>query len=302
VSLRASTFAAAALIAHATAASLSAQANSGWTRPPRFQFLRGVPGTLAASGRDVVRPQNRTKVLTTLATTGIFFAFDQQIYDGTVHAGRDLNISPHHPEAALWLGSVKVFYVPTTVSSALYYLGDGWTTMMVAGSYFAVGEIRHDNRAVRTASEITESMFALGVVTQLVKHGTGRETPGNASMDRGRWRPFANLKEYAKYTPKYDAFPSGHLATAMATVTVIASNYPDNPWVKPIGYSLMGACAFSMMNDGVHWASDYPLALLIGGTVGKMAAERGHPGSLSPTASRVTSLVSPTAIGLRVRW
>jgi membrane-associated phospholipid phosphatase len=121
-------------------------------------------------------------------------------------------------------------------------------------------------------------------------------------MQRGAWRPFANLGDYAKNTPKYDAFPSGHLATAMATVTVIAANYPDNPWVKRVGYSLMGACAFSMMNDGVHWASDYPLALLIGGTVGRMAAERGRPQTPAAEASRIEPLVSPAALGLRVSW
>lgn len=264
--------------------------------------MRGVPGTLAAAGRDVVRSQNRKTVLTTLASTAVLFAFDQQIYDETLRAGRDLNLSPHHPEAALFMGSVKVFYAPTTFSSGLYYLGDGWTTMAVAGTFFTVGEIRGDNRAVRTASEITESMFALGVVTQTLKHAAGRETPGNASVERGAWRPFANLKEYAKYTPKYDAFPSGHLATAMATVTVIAANYPDNPWVKPVGYSLMGACAFSMVNDGVHWASDYPLALLIGGTVGRMAAERGRPPNASGAEVRLKPLIAPGVAGLSLRW
>ena len=241
-------------------------------------------------------------MLATLASTGLLFAFDQQIYDETVRAGRDLSISPHHPEAALFMGSVKVFYAPTTVSSGLYYLGDGWATMAVAGTFFAVGEFRGDNRALQTASEITESMFALGIVTQTLKHATGRETPGNASAERGRWRPFANLGDYAKNTPKYDAFPSGHLATAMATVTVIAGNYPDNPWVKRVGYSLMGACAFSMVNDGVHWASDYPLALLIGGTVGKMAAQRGHPSARAESDERVRPLLTPFGAGLSVRW
>ena len=293
---------AAAFLAHAAAARLTAQADSGWTRPPRLALLRNVPGNLAASGREVVRPDNRLTLLGVAAATGLLFAFDQQIYDETVRAGRRWNVSPHHPEAALRVGGVKLIYVPTTVSSGLYYLGDGWTTMAVAGTYFAVGKFRGDNRALRTASEITESMFALGVVTQLLKRATGRETPGGASEERGAWRPFTNLKEYAKNTPKYDAFPSGHLATAMATVTVIAANYPDNPWVKPVGYSLMGACAFVMTNDGVHWASDYPLALLIGGTVGTVAARRGRPLGGTAAAARVEPLLSPTAVGLRARW
>jgi hypothetical protein len=84
---------------------------------------------------------------------------------------------------------------------------------------------------------------------------------------------------------------------------VIAENYPDNPWVKPVGYTLMGALAFAMVNNGVHWMSDYPLALLIGGTVGKVVAQRGHVMGAAPGAeSRVEPLISPNVIGLHVRW
>jgi hypothetical protein len=44
----------------------------------------------------------------------------------------------------------------------------------------------------------------------------------------------------------------------MATITVIASNYPEIKWIKPVGYTLMGAMAFEIMSSKVHWASDYP--------------------------------------------
>ena len=71
-------------------------------------------------------------------------------------------------------------------------------------------------------------------------------------------------------------FPSGHLATAMATITILAGNYPDNKYIKPVGYSLMGLLGYAMLNNGVHWISDYPLAIAIGYTCGKIVSSRGH--------------------------
>ena len=281
---------------------VAAQRDSVLAPARPFEWLTGIPKTLAGSARDVTRRSRLGTVAAAVASTGVLIAYDQQIFDETRRFGGRIDLSSSHPVSALWVGSSKLFYMPTTISSGLYYLGDGWTTMLVAGTYYVTGKVRGDNRAVCTASEITESMFALGIVTQTLKHATGRQTPGTATEPRGAWHPFVKWSEYSRNTPRYDAMPSGHLATAMATVTVIAANYPDSRWVKPIGYSLMGGLAFTMVNDGVHWVSDYPLALLIGGTIGKIAAERGHV--LTPAAidGRVEPLVSTTGVGLRVRW
>ena len=82
--------------------------------------------------------------------------------------------------------------------------------------------------------------------------------------------------EYGKEVPKYDAWPTGHLATAMATVTVIADNYPEWTLARPIGYTLMAACGFAMLNNGVHWASDYPFGISLGYTMAKIAEASGR--------------------------
>ena len=94
----------------------------------------------------------------------------------------------------------------------------------------------------------------------------------------GKWRPFPSLGEYQKNTPNYDAFPSGHLATMMTTVTVLADDYPEKKWIKPLGYTLIGLTGFAMMNTEVHWAGDYPLALAVGYLNGKIITGRHkHP-------------------------
>jgi hypothetical protein len=62
----------------------------------------------------------------------------------------------------------------------------------------------------------------------------------------------------------------------MMTITVLADNYPEYSLIRPIGYTLMGLLGFQMMNNGVHWASDYPLALAIGYGLGKVAVSHGR--------------------------
>jgi hypothetical protein len=90
------------------------------------------------------------------------------------------------------------------------------------------------------------------------------------------WRLLPDQADYLNHVSKYDAFPSGHLATAMMCVTVIAGNYPEHKYIKPLGYSLMTVVGFQMLNNGVHWASDYPLGLAIGYSFGKIIQARGH--------------------------
>jgi hypothetical protein len=38
----------------------------------------------------------------------------------------------------------------------------------------------------------------------------------------------------------------------------------------------MGLLGYSMLNNRVHWISDYPLAIAIGYTYGKIIVSRGH--------------------------
>ena len=87
---------------------------------------------------------------------------------------------------------------------------------------------------------------------------------------------FPGLKNYLAHRTRYDAFPSGHLATGVMSVTVMAENYPDNKYIKPIGYTLLGGLCFQMMNNGVHWAGDYPLGIAVGYGLGKVIASGGR--------------------------
>jgi hypothetical protein len=121
---------------------------------------------------------------------------------------------------------------------------------------------------------LIESFLALGFGTQLLKYSTGRENPTDATAPGGRWRPFPGMGEFQNHKPKYDAFPSGHLATFISAITIVSENYPSKKWIKPIGYTIAGLLSMSMINNGVHWASDFPLGFALGYGYGKYIAKK----------------------------
>ena len=141
----------------------------------------------------------------------------------------------------------------------------------------AYGFIADDSRALRTASQTVEVILACGAVVQFLKHTTGRESPFCATTPTGRWALFPNQIEYAKHVPHYDAFPSGHIATALATLTVIADNYDDQKWIRYIGYPVIGAVGIGLVATSIHWWSDIPLGLALGYSFGRIVSGHGRP-------------------------
>lgn len=209
-----------------------------------------------------------------LASTALIIPFDQQLTDGASDLGSGINWDKDHSYSKL-AGVFRV--IPNDLNSAAYYIGNGGTTMLLSGAFYAFGQINNDYRALNTSSELIEVLISVGVVTQTLKRITGRQSPNRAIKSGnpgGHWTPFPSFKSYQTNTPNYDAMPSGHVATFMATLTVIATNYPEIKWIKPVGYSLLGITAFNMISSKVHWVSDYPIALLIGYVIGKNAANR----------------------------
>lgn len=163
-------------------------------------------------------------------------------------------------------------------SDWMVFTGDGRFQFGIVGAFAAYGLAFNDVRSLRTASETTEAILACGGVVQLLKHMTGRESPYVSTERTGAWRFFPNQIQYSKHVPHYDAFPSGHLATAMTTLMVIADNYPEITWLKPVGYVALGAISSSLVGYGIHWWSDFPLALALGYSFGEIAS---HPVGVS---------------------
>jgi hypothetical protein len=191
----------------------------------------------------------------------------------------------------------------TDVSDFFVSLGDGKSQFALAGAFAAYGLVADDHTALRTGSQIVQAVLASGAVVQLLKHITGRESPFVRSSATGTWRFFPNQLDYLKRVPAYDAFPSGHICTALATVIVIAENYPETKWIRPLGYVVSGLVGVGMVNRGIHWYSDYPLGLAIGYAFGMIAA---HPDGImvreatdaNKTHVSVAPIMSEQSVGL----
>jgi membrane-associated phospholipid phosphatase len=285
-----------------------------YTRPQPLRAVTAVPKTLGIATRDAFRVRNVPAMVAIAASTAALIAADEPVLHESRRLAWHVGLPPNHPSANVRVGMFKMAF-PTTVGSGLYFLGDGLTNVGVAAGFAARGALADDLRARRTASEVIEALLASGTVAQVLKHVAGRQTPSEATVPRGRWRPFASPRDYSANVPAYDAFPSGHLTTTMAMFTVMAENYPEHKFIWPVGMVTMGALSFAMVNNGVHWASDYPLALAIGGVVGKVVVARGRTVVHVPAGARdstpafehsarvkIQPVVGPGFIGVQARW
>ncbi len=165
-------------------------------------------------------------------------------------------------------------YTFRKLSDRAEFMGQGWFQFGIAGAFAIHGFAADNNKSLQTASQTVEVILTCGAVIQLLKHLTGRETPILATSWSGKWRLFPNQIDYVKHVPKYDAFPTGHLATATATLTVIMDNYPEATWIPYVGYSAIGCIGIAMLGQGIHWMSDYPLGIAIGYSFAKVINER----------------------------
>ncbi|WP_310392805.1 phosphatase PAP2 family protein [Hymenobacter sp.] len=255
-----------------------------YDRPRPFRWLLHIPRDLGQFPGYAFRRENAGTLAGLAVSSVVLWATDEPILAWSQDVGRFAGLTAKSTQRTLVripfrVGSANLpfeFNVPDNLNSTFYYLGDGWTHLTVATSFWVYGGIRKDNRALQTSSQLGEAILSTGLVVQGLKRLTGRQSPFVATKERGEWHLFPSFSRYQRRVPNYDAFPTGHLATAMATVTVIADNYPEHHFIRPLGYSLMGLLGYSMLNNGVHWASDYPIGIALGYAFGKLAVRNGH--------------------------
>ena len=203
--------------------------------------------------------------------TTLLILKDQPVTDWVKKTSLKIGLTPDTKyKNILQFGKTRIIKVPQNLNSALYQLGEGGTSMLVAGGLFIYGKVNKDWRAEQNEYDLTETFVTMGITTQIIKRISGRQSPFKATQPGGQWNPLPSFNRYQNNTSSLDAFPSGHLATMMATVTVLRKNYPEKKWLTPIGYSLIGLTGWAMVNTEVHWLSDYPLALAIGYISGKL--------------------------------
>ena len=253
--------------------SINENLSFGYKKPKTWDMFRYIPKDIVALGKFAIQKENLKWDALAVGSTLAIIPFDQKITEEADDLGASVGIWNEDAHYKKICGLLSI--VPQNIPSAVYYIGNGGTTLLLSGMFWGIGKIgKDDYRALNTSNELVEALFSVGVVDQTIKRVTGRESPNKASVTNGAWNPFPSFHAFQSHTPNYDAMPSGHMATYIATVTIIATNYPEIKWIKPVGYSVGSLLAFNMVSGKVHWTSDYPVAIFMGYVMGKTIANR----------------------------
>jgi hypothetical protein len=152
-------------------------------------------------------------------------------------------------------------------------VGDGKYNLALAGLFAINGFLGNSYRSKKTSLQIIESLLLSGLAVQTLKRVFGRESPAMNSAPTGKWRPFPRLEDYNRHQPKYYAMPSGHITTITTTLTVIANNYPEYKWIKPVSYGIIGLVGVGLVSKNMHWYSDLPLGVFLGYSIGNLLSK-----------------------------
>jgi hypothetical protein len=176
-----------------------------------------------------------------------------------------------------------------------------------------------NEKGVQTSLLATQASVTSGIWTQIIKQLTGRERPKASyifsHLEGGKWHGI--LSKYLEGSPddkskmSYDAFPSGHTATAFSIATVFATQYSDIKAIPFICYSAATAVGISRLTEHEHWASDVFVGALIGYLSGKQVVQnfrKTHPDSPGlyipekKTHREITFIKNQNQIGLSIIW
>lgn len=253
---------------------------AAYTKPKLslLSVITEIPDTVVNSVSYSFTKNSIPAWATIIGTTGVLYHYDDDIYSGVKADGRRWGIgNEDHTKTVIHGFGFDLVRLPSDTGSTLYFLGDGWVHTIAALGFVGTGWITDNPRPWNTGLEMIHGMVVSTLFSQGIKRMTGRESPNRATAPRGKWRPFPSIAAYQKDTAMYDAFPSGHIMTATLAFTVINENYPEySNYIIPLEVLWLAGLGFEMVNNGVHWASDYPLGIGIGYAVGKMAHRMGE--------------------------
>ncbi len=252
-----------------------------YPKPKKWAFITQLPGNFMRFAKNSFSSE-AIPALELIGLTTIVTGFaDQWLIDNTQSFLQRNGIAGDEKFTSLL--SIRLFGKdtrllknPSNINTAIYNLGQGGPMLAIGAGLWVWGAIKKDYRAKSTAQQIVQGFLLSGFATQIIKRLTGRENPSDASVPGGYWTVFPSPAKYQSNQPKYDAYPSGHMTTLITTMTILAENYPEKKWIKPVGYAFAGLLGMAMMNNGVHWASDYPLAIGLGIGIGKAVAAKNR--------------------------
>jgi membrane-associated phospholipid phosphatase len=203
-------------------------------------------------------------------------------------------------------------------SPVITNFGGPWGVYSVVATGF-LGALCKDEKVVQTSLLATQAMITSGVWANIIKVLTGRERPladyTFSNSEGGIWYgPFALWDQdlaTRKPVSAFDAFPSGHTATAFSIATVFAMQYKDNKAIPVICYSAATLVGISRLTEHEHWSSDVFVGGLLGYLCGRQVvnhfnkthANQAHPlSSISKNKTEFTFIQNANQVGFSLKW
>jgi len=203
-------------------------------------------------------------------------------------------------------------------SPVITNFGGNWGVYSVIATG-VISAVCKNEKGVQTSLLATQAMITSGVWVNIIKLLTGRERPMAdyifSKSEGGKWSgPFAAWDQdlvIKKPISAFDAFPSGHTATAFSIATVFATQYKDIKAIPVICYSAATLVGISRLTEHEHWASDVFVGGLIGYLCGKQVVihynktHQNPENSLSSkpkNKSELTVIQYGNQIGLSLKW
>lgn len=184
-------------------------------------------------------------------------------------------------------------------SPVITKFGGNWGIYGVIASGL-LGAARSDEKGVQTSLLATQAIITSGIWANIIKIFTGRERPKAdytfSKSEGGAWYgPFAMYDQdlaIKKPVSAFDAFPSGHTATAFSIATVFATQYKDCKAVPIICYSAASLVGISRLTEHEHWASDVFVGGILGYLCGKQVVNHYNK-THQETANSLSSKIKP---------
>ncbi len=210
-----------------------------------FDWLLHIPSDYVGAGESIWRKETIAPALAVIGSTAVLMKYDYELWQP---------LAAHYGESKSY----------KRVSDIGASMGKGDRQILLGGVFLVAGIASKSHRSLRTASQVLEGVLATGILDQVMKHAIGRQSPDSVTTCRtGCWQPFTKLSTYNKHVAAYDAYPSGHLLTALTTVEVIRRNYAEQSWIPYVGYPLVAVVANGMVATSGHWWSDYPISIFL---------------------------------------
>lgn len=148
---------------------------------------------------------------------------------------------------------------------------------LLGGVLFAGGRLTASESVADVGLHLTEAVVLAATINGVVKGVSGRALPqasadpDNIELGRG----------FHHGNGPYVSFPSGHTAAAFAMAAVLAGEtgrlHPEvSRFVAPLAYGGASVIGLARMYQNVHWASDLPIAALIGTWSGMAVVSHQH--------------------------